>query len=217
MNQVVIVGAGGHGREVFEVLDDHMMEWGTVPGDHDQKVTFGGFIDDQEPDPDMLTRLGAKWIGPTSTLTDLPTGTRYVIGIGSGVVRRKIDTAAAAAGLEPFALIHSTATVGPDVRLSPGAVVFAHATVTTNIAIGRHAHVGRGVAVGHDSVIEDYASLYPNSSVSGNVRVGEAATIGTGAAVRQGQRVGPGAMVGAGAAVVSDVTGTVVGVPATSI
>lgn len=213
-NGVVIIGAGGHGREVYAALDEHMLEWGMVPSDHADKVTFLGFIDDNEPDVEQLDRLGARWLGPVSALAELPTGTRYLIGIGSGEVRRKIDQSATELGLEPFTLVDPSASVGPDVRLSPGAIVFGQATVTTNVTIGRHAHVGRGVAIGHDSTLADYASAYPNASVSGNVRIGERATIGTGAAVRQGSKVAPGAMVGAGAVVVSDVAGTVMGVPA---
>lgn len=200
---VVIVGAGGHGREVLQALRDAGGE-------------CVGFLDDHEPDPDLLKRIDAAWLGPTSELQHM-SDVQYLVGIGAGRVRKVVDEKATRWGVQPATLIHPWASVGPDVEVGPGCVVFAFATVTTNIRLGRHAHVGRGVAVGHDSTLGDYVSVYPNAAISGNVTLGDGATVGTTACVRQGQAVGAGSMVGAGAVVVSDVPAgaTVVGVPAT--
>lgn len=211
VSPVVIIGAGGHGREVFVALSSYSR---AISPDDPQPPTFLGFIDDVEPDPDLLARLGAQWLGPTSELTALSSGTRYLLGVGSGAARKRLDDRASAAGLEAFTLVDPDASVGVDVRLSPGSIVFARATVTTNIALGRHSHVGRGVAIGHDCTLDDYTSVYPNASISGNVRVGAGATIGTGAVVRQGCSIAPGSTVGAGAVVLDDVAGVVAGVPA---
>lgn len=211
MTGVVIIGAGGHGRETYAALLSYMRHADSVGG---QAAAFLGFIDDHEPDGDLLGRLGVRWLGPTDELRNLPKDTKYLIGIGSGRTRQAVDRVVTDIGLKPFTLVDPDASVGPDVRLAPGAVVFARATVTTNIEVGRHAHIGRGVALGHDSVVGDYASIYPNASVSGNVVVGKCATVGTGAAIRQAVSIAPETMVGAGAVVISDVRGTVVGVPA---
>lgn len=202
MTAVVIVGAGGHGREVLQVLRD------------EGRAEFLGFLDDREPDPDLLSRIDARWLGPVAQLADLPEDVEYVVGIGSGAVRQAIDAQAGDRGA--YTLVHPWASVGPDVALSPGVVVFAFATVTTNIRLGRHVHVGRGCAVGHDSTLEDYVTLFPLSSVSGNVHLKPKVTVGTTASIRQGLRVGDGTTIGSGAAVVTDLPPGVVavGVPA---
>ncbi len=59
-------------------------------------------------------------------------------------------------------------------------------------------HVNSNVAVGHDTVLEEYATLLPGCNIAGSVRIGRAATIGAGATVIDGITVGAGAMVGAG-------------------
>lgn len=204
MTRVVIIGAGGHGREVLQALRDS------------RSAEFLGFLDDHEPDRDLLHRIDAQWLGPVSGLAELPVDVQYLIGIGSGQVRRRIDAWATELGYSPHTLVHSMASVGADVELSPGVVVFAFATVTTNIRLGRHVHVGRGAAVGHDSTLSDYVSVYPLAAVSGNVHLEAGVTVGTTASIRQGLRIGTDTMIGSAAAVVRDFPAgvVVVGVPA---
>lgn len=201
---IVVVGAGGHGREIAcTVLA--------------ARRDLLGLLDDREPDTALLNRLGAKYLGAPGGWTPGPRDT-YLLGIGDGAVRASLDrNFALREASSP--LLDPLSSVGIDVRMQSGVVVFAQATVTTNVELGRHVHVGRGAAVGHDCIVDDYATIMPLASVSGNVVIGECATIGAGAVIRQGQSVGAGAFVGAGAVVVRDVRAgeTVVGNPARPI
>ena len=82
MTPIVIVGCGGFGREVHDVVDAVGSEWDLV-----------GYVDDA-PSPAnvaLVERRGARVIGGTSWLAAAPPETRYVIGIGSGSVRRAVD------------------------------------------------------------------------------------------------------------------------------
>lgn len=210
---LVIIGAGGFGREVLDILHDNNNRTGdSLP----ERYEFIGFVDDGEPNMDRLSRLGARYIGPTSKLADLPEGCMYSIGIGSGAVRRKLDAVATDAGLEPATLIHSSATFGEDVRVSPGAVICAHVSVTTNVSIGRHAHVNLNSTIGHDTDLNDFSTVNPLCAISGEVTVEEEAMIGTNSAINQGLTVGRGSIIASGSAVtksVEDYT-LVAGVPA---
>lgn len=211
---LVILGAGGHGREILDIVNDINCQ---PPGQSpDERFDFIGFIDDGEPNLERLARLGARFIGPTSTLSDLPPGCRYAIGIGSGATRRKLDAAATAVGLEPATLIHSSATIGADVRIAPGAVICAQVSVTTNVSIGRHAHINRNSAIGHDTHLSDYSTINPSCAISGEVSVGEETMVGTNSAINQGITIGHGAVIASGAAVTKDVDDytLVAGVPA---
>jgi sugar O-acyltransferase (sialic acid O-acetyltransferase NeuD family) len=200
--QLIIVGAGGHGREVF----------GTV---HDSRLPCLGFADDQPPDFTLLNRIGARYLGTVAELLRSATAFRFILGIGAGSARQNLDKVLAPR-MASNPIIHPASSVGLDVRMKPGSIVFANASVTTNIEIGRHTHIGRGAAIGHDTALGDFVTIMPLASVSGSVNVGDRATIGAGAVVRQGQTIGEGAFVGAGAVVVRDVAPgeVVVGNPA---
>lgn len=203
---IVIIGAGGHGREVLDVIE----ALNTVEASWE----FSGFIDDGTPDAMLLKRRDALWRGGIESLADFQ-GT-YLIGIGDPRARQEIDRHASALGVEPATLVHPSSSVGADVVLGPGTLVTAGARVTTNVRTGRHVHLNLNSTVTHDCRLEDYVTVNPGANISGNVTLQEGVTIGTGATVIQGKTVGAYATVGAGAVVVRDVEpgATVIGVPA---
>ena len=195
LTQLVIVGAGGFGREVLNLVRDINRTSGSFD--------FLGFLDDGEIDAALLRRLGASLLGPTSRLADLESS--YVIGIGTPEPRRRIDALARSWGRTAATLRHPSATIGKDVRISDGAVIAAGARLTTNIGVGRHAHVNLNCTIGHDAIVGDFATLYAGVHLGGGVVVEEGAALGTGCVILPNVRVGRGAGVGAGAVVVRDV------------
>jgi sugar O-acyltransferase (sialic acid O-acetyltransferase NeuD family) len=204
---IVIVGCGGFGREVHDVVEALAPEWDLV-----------GYVDDA-PSPAnvaLVERRGSRVIGGTSWFAAAPPDTRYVIGIGSGSVRRAVDERLTAAGFTAAVLVHPTATVGADVRLGPGTVLCAGVRLTTNIETGRHVHVNLGSTVGHDCRLGDYVTVNPLVAVSGSVTLGDEVMMGTHSAILQGLTMGARSVAGASACVVKDVPpDTVVkGVPA---
>ena len=203
---LVLVGAGGFGREVHDIV---------VAINRDgAEFDLLGYVDDSPGEHPLVLRLGELFLGNTDELVRRQAG--FAIGIGSGEVRRTLDAKLVAAGCMPVTLIHPIATVGTDNHIGKGCILAAGARVTTNITLGRHVDLHVNSTVGHDSILDDFASVYPGATVSGNVHLGEAVTIGTGANVLPGVTIGAGAFVGAGAVVISDVPPgvTVAGVPA---
>jgi sugar O-acyltransferase (sialic acid O-acetyltransferase NeuD family) len=210
---LVIVGAGGFGREAHDIVEAMN---GQMSLADDNAYRFLGFIDDGHPNVALLADRGPL-LGGSRELANLPVGTQYIIAIGDGGERRQIDALAAGAGLVPATLIHPSASLGTHgIVIGLGSVICAHASLTTDIRVGRHVHLNLNVTVGHDAVVGDYVTVNPGATISGNATLQEGCNIGTGAAVIQGVTIGHGAIIGAGAAVIRDIPPgvTAVGVPA---
>lgn len=209
---LVVVGCGGHGREVLTIAramdaDAGRPRWRVL-----------GFVDDR-PSEENLKRvqgLDVPYLGGLAWLRDAPADTHHVIGIGDPRIRRAVGHRLDGYGLPAASLVHPAATIGPDTAHGPGFVAFAGARVTTNVTIGRHVHLNQNCTVGHDSTLADYVSVNPLAAISGDCHLAEGVLIGTTAAVLQGLHVGRDSTVGAGACVVRDVPPDVVvkGVPA---
>ena len=204
LGQVIVIGAGGHGREVAHVLRARRQAGLPVP-------ELIGFADDGVVEDALITPF-APHLGGITTATGRHPGAEVLGGVGNGRLRRRLVADLPAA--RP--VIHPLADVGADVRVGDGTVICSHVSVTTNVALGRHVHLSRGAAIGHDAVLGDFVSVMPLAAVSGGVRLDEASFVGTGASIRQGVHIGAGAVVGMGAVVLEDVPpgATVIGNPA---
>lgn len=211
---MVIIGAGGFGRHVHATLL-RAIAARTALADS-EIAEFVGFLDDGEPDVAILGRLSAAHRGPVAALRDQSPRTHYLLAIGNGAVRRRIDRTVTDWGFTPMTLIDPAATIGTDIRLGPGAIICSGARLETNIETGRHVHISENCTVGHDSTLADYVTVFPQAAIAGNVHIGAGTTVGTQAAIIQGLSVGEDVMVGAGTVVIREVPDgvTAVGVPA---
>ncbi|WP_232303898.1 UDP-glucose 4-epimerase [Pseudofrankia sp. DC12] len=215
------MGTGGYGRELLDVVEAVNAIDPDAPA-----YRFLGFLDEQpdtgprddnSADADLLARRGASLLGGLDLLATLDAD--YLIGVGSADARARIDRCASAAGRRPATLVHPRANLGGDVKLGPGTVVCALASLTTNISTGRHVLVDVGSSVAHDCRLGDYATVAPGARVAGGADIGARVWVGSQATVVRQRKVGEGAVVGAGAVVVDDVAPelVVVGVPARPI
>lgn len=196
-DDLVVVGAGGFGREVIEIVQKL--------SSLEARWRLAGVLDD-DPASDDLEQLrlrGVPHLGAVSLLENLPSTTHAVIAIGSSTVRRLVDTTYPH---RPWAtLVHPDSTIGADVQLGPGVIVAAGARLSTNIRIDRHGQIDQNATVGHDSLLEPYARLNPQACISGRAVIRAGALVGANATVLQGLIVGEGATVGAGGVVTRDV------------
>jgi sugar O-acyltransferase (sialic acid O-acetyltransferase NeuD family) len=201
--RLIVVGAGGFGREVRDLA-------------HTLGLSIAGFLDDDEaPAHSALINEPILRIGQAGreSMTDIP----FVVAVGKPATRRELAERVASAGLLPASpLIHPSVLSGSHVTIGRGTILTAGCILTTNVCIGEHAVLNLGCTVGHDVTAGDYVALMPGVHVSGAVTIGDEVFVGTNAAILEGIEVGPGAIIGAGAVVTRDVPAgqTVVGVPA---
>lgn len=209
VDDLVIIGAGGHGRElvgIVEAINAERQTWNLL-----------GFLADGEAHRERAEALGLEILGGDEMMATL--GCAYVVGIGNPRTRQRLDLRAEAAGGTPVELRHPGAVVGRATTFGPGCVLAAGAVVTTNVVLGRSVHLNVGASVSHDCRLGDYTILAPGARLAGGVCTGTGVDIGIGAVARPAVTIGDWAVAGAGAAVVGNVDAgaVVVGVPARPI
>lgn len=201
----VILGAGGHVRSLLGLLAAC-------------DLPLAGCIAPAAPAtgwPDVC-----PWLGDDSVLEGLdPAEVALINGlgsVGSTVRRRAVFEAARVRGFYFPMLVHPSAILASDVRLSDGTQVLAGAILQAGVRVAENALLNTGCIVDHDCEIGSHAHLAPRVTLSGGVRIGVGAHLGTAATVIQGVTIGAGAIVAAGAVVIRDVApgSRVLGVPA---
>ncbi len=206
MTNVLVIGAGGHGQVVADIL--------LRARDAGHKVRPIGFLDDD------ATVVGSNVMGlPVLGTVAQSANFDYdaiVVGIGDNAARKRFCEQLTARGERLVAAVHPAAVVAPDVRLGEGVMICAGAVVNPGTVVGENAILNTGCSVDHHNDIGAYAHIAPGVRLGGEVSVGEEALVGIGAIVIPGVSVGPRSVVGAGAVVIRDVPPdvTVVGNPA---
>jgi sugar O-acyltransferase (sialic acid O-acetyltransferase NeuD family) len=187
--ELIIVGAGGHAREVAWVAREATQPW-----------NVRGLLDDR-PELAGCTVGGEPVLGTIDDWIRYPQA-RFVVAIGDPRVRRTVVDRMRRQGQPTFAvLVHRSVVHSPSVSLAEGTMVMAGCVLSTDIEVGRHVILNQSTTVAHDCRIDDFCTLAPRVALSGNVSLGESVEVGTGACVRQGLRIDQGALVGMGSVV----------------
>lgn len=208
MTGIVIIGAGGHGREVADIVR-HQSEGNPT-------IDLLGFID-ENPDVWGIRRDSVPVLGGWSWFDGVSRDdVRVICAVGAPSVSRRLTDQAEGMGLRFAQAVSPLARVSPFARMGRGITVFPNVVVNTGTILNDHCIVNVGATISHDCDIGAYSFIAPGVHLAGNVTVGEACWIGMGAIVIQGCSIGKGTVIGAGACVIRDVEAdvTAVGVPA---
>ncbi len=183
--KLILIGAGGHARNVIEMLS---------PAGHE----LIGYVD---PNPcAWIDRPHWKYESDTGSI---PLDVGVVLGIGGvtpdqlkrrmEILRRyREDGRAAPCIVHPQAIVSKTAALGD------GAQIMAGSMLQANCTIGHGAIVNTGAIVEHDAQIEEGVHVAPGAIVLGAVSVGAYAMVGAGSIVLQGASVPAATLVKAG-------------------
>lgn len=200
--KIVIIGAGGFGREVFSLIDKDIFE-------------VAGFIDNGL---DADAALLAPVLGDDSMIPLLKSMqiSNVCISIGNMQVRRKLFEMVRKAGLLLPSVIHKSATILTSIPTGEGIIIYPGVVVMNDCCIGAGVLLNSGVTLGHDVSIGDFSNINPGAHLAGHIQIGQNTMIGIGASVRENISIGNRVIVGAGSVVISDVSDDTVvyGVPA---
>ena len=199
MNDLVIIGASGHGKVIADIAC---------------RVGYTNivFLDDNE----NAKKCGEyEVVGGTQKAREYA-GADFIVAIGNAIIRRRFQEEIEAYGLNPVSLVHPAAVIAQSSALGKGCVVMAGAVINPYVTIGKGCIINTCASVDHDCVIEDYVHVSVGAHIAGTVTVGENTWIGAGVIVSNNVRIVSDCMIGAGAVVVSDIkeSATYIGVPA---
>ena len=158
MKKIVIIGNGGHAKEVFTLVKFLSME----------KELLGFSIPEKLMSSD--TFMGKKLI-PISQINSIEH--RATVAVGDPLLRRKIVENELPKNLEFVNLIAPQSYIGFENNIGKGIIIMPFCHMTTNIKIGDHSHLYSGTSIGHDSSIGKFFSSGAGVSISGNNKIGE--------------------------------------------
>ena len=206
MKNLVIIGAGGFGREMFATAREAV--------GYGETFTVKGFLDGNPSALDGFS--GYPEIIGAPEAYQIEENDVFITALGSIAARRRCAAMIEERGGRFISVIHRSASIGPNVMVGDGSLVAHNVVLTADIKVGRHSCVFHGTVIGHDTVLEDFTHVYSLVSVGGGVRIAQGASVFPGARIVPRVEIGAGATVGIGSAVVRGVPpgGTVFGVPA---
>ena len=203
---VIIVGAGGHGQVVADIL--------LRMADAGANIRLVGYLDDDSHLHGHRI-LNVPVLGFIRDIENV-LHDAIIVAIGDNAVRRQVSARLCNAGEHFINAIHPSAIIAPDVHIGRGVMICANAVVNTGTEIGDNVILNTGCTVDHHNSIGGYAHIAPGVHLAGNVTVDVGSLVGIGSAIIPGKRVGEWSVVAAGAVVTRDVPDLtmVAGVPA---
>lgn len=194
IKQLVIIGAGGHGKVCADIA---------------KKCGYESilFLDDG-PVPGTS--------GKVSDYTRYLKTADFFVAIGNNTVRERIIKELITQNACLATLIHPSAVVAESAAIGRGTVIVAGAVVNPDATIGVGVIVNTCASVDHDCMIEDFAHIAVGAHICGTVTIGKRTWIGAGATVSNNLSICGDCILGAGAVMIwnAEQAGTYVGVPA---
>ena len=194
VRDLIIIGAGGFGREVLQWIKDI----------NSVKRTWNikGFIDDnmdalsgKKNDLDIIGTIDG-W-EPNENET-------FVCAIGNPSIKEKIVLKLKKKGATFASIVHPKASIGSFNKIGEGIVIYPGVTITVNVTIGNFVTLIRS-GVGHDAIIGDFSTVSAFCDITGGVIVGEKVFMGSHVTIVPKRKIGNGAYLSAGSVVMTDV------------
>ena len=207
MKDIVIIGAGGVGKEVAWIIEQINEITPTY------KIL--GFIDDDKTKFNTEI-IGYKVMGDLNYLKEINYEEKIIVAIANYKVKKMIVESLNDLDISFPIIKHPSLKLHKSVDIGEGSILYEGSIISPNVKIGKHVIVSPKCGIGHDSIIEDYVSLLWNVNISGNDFIEEGILFGSGATLIQNKRVKKESIIGAGAVIVKDITKTGIykGIPA---
>lgn len=208
MDNLLILGAGGHGNVVAEAA---------LESKHFKKISF---LDDKFDEPFFLNNISIKEIiGSFKDFKNIEITNAYkyaFVAIGDSKRRISIITELLNFDYLIPVIRHPSSWISRYAKIGYGSVLLSNCNLQTNSIIGKGVIMNTNSVVDHDVDIGDGVHICPGVNIAGNVKIGKNSWIGIGSSILNDINIGSNVTIGAGSVVTNDIPDNVIakGVPA---
>jgi sugar O-acyltransferase (sialic acid O-acetyltransferase NeuD family) len=198
--QIGIYGAGGFGREIFEMSSKSNLT---------ECIDDTFFIDD--------FRIEGESIFETECVTwqefqERSSHPKIIIGVGAPQLRKMLRERVFKSGIPLQSIISSHANISKFAELEEGVVVSAGVTIANRCLVGTNTAINLNSIIGHDVQVGSDSSISSQVNIGGGVCIGNSTYLGMGSLIREGLKIGDNSVVGMGSIVFSDIPDGVIAV-----
>lgn len=194
-----IYGAGGLGREVYELsqaINEKENRWSEII-----------FIDDAN---DLYNPRDLKIINFESLMSYKHSDIEICIAIGEPSIREKLYTKIIKTDFSLATLIHPEVSIPASTIIEDGAIVCKFVSITCDIKIGKNVYIHPMACIGHDSIVGDHSIISSYVDVAGDCHIGNRTFLAIGVIMKQGIIIGDDSIIGLGSVVHRDIQSSVI-------
>ncbi|KAA6347115.1 putative acetyltransferase EpsM [termite gut metagenome] len=196
MKNLIIIGAGGMGREVYDLAIQCR--------GYNTDFIVKGFLDDNI---NALDEFGNYYPPILHDLKNycIEENDFFICSIGSVSIKKHCIEIISEKGGKFLSLIHPTALINPTAKIGIGALVFPYAQIGSHAFVGDFAFIQSLAVIGHDVIVGDYTRFDIGSLCIGGVKIGNNVTLHSRAILNHKVVVEDNATVGAASFVIKRV------------
>lgn len=195
MKNLIIIGAGGCGREV--------LQWAKDINNIAPAWDIKGFLDCKASALDGK-ECGYGVIGREDGY-DIQQGDEFICAIGDSRLRQGVVAKLRARGARMATIIHPKAVVADTACIGEGAVIYPFALVSDHTEVGEGAIVNSHTSIGHDARLGCFCTISAHCDITGACMLGQGVFMGSSSQLVPGSVVGDGAYICAGSTVIGRV------------
>ncbi|MBU3681143.1 MAG: acetyltransferase [Flavobacterium sp.] len=189
---MLILGAKGHAKEVFDLLD---------PSECNNLCFF-----DNVSEPRPVELFGYPVLNSLEALKQhFQNQANFIVGIGDCILRYKLQQLAEAHGGKATSLVAKSAHLSNSALLGEGVSLMAFSLVSAHVSLGKGVLINANAAIHHDCQLGNFVEIGPGAKLLGQVNVGDFTFIGANATILPKLSIGSNVVIAAGAMVTQDV------------
>lgn len=195
-----IYGAGGLGREVFElanVINSRNNFWTEIVFIDDATVTFN---------PRKAEILKFQEIKVKYDLKNF----EICIAIGEPAIRKILYDKVISSNIKIISLIHPEVYIPKSTKVGKGTIINKFVSITSDIIISENVYIHPMACIGHDSIIGKNAIISSFVDVAGNCVVGDESFLAIGTILKHGITIGEKSILGLGSIVHRNIPSNVI-------